>query len=284
MRSVSIFIFAIAYVLLCQSCNPTGLPIKKEALTGNWIVLRTTTSEDYIYEQLAGQKVKDMRRKAEMSIFQFQPNGNGTTDLGQSGYKTFSWTFNPNQQLSMQIKEPGQPDNSASVRPRMFTVTYYKHDSLIIQNVVKNNWDSAIVKTVFLQLKSNDTIPDLFQPALNKWREKPLQAESDEAIRARLKQVLYYYSAYFASFAFNKINHFNTTKILCPIRFFSNGISLKQYKEEDEWTKVFYDNQDAQKAHDLLGEAISSVKHYPDKGDDTVQEFVIALKMVGDKL
>jgi hypothetical protein len=133
-------------------------------------------------------------------------------------------------------------------------------------------------------MKSNDTIPDLFQPALNKWREKAVQAESDDAIRARLKQTLYYYSTYFASIKFNKVRHFNTTKILCPVTFYSGGLGLKRYKGDDDWTKVFYDSLDAKKAHDMLDQAFSKMHSYPNKGDDFVQEYIIALKMVGDNL
>jgi len=91
-----------------------------------------------------------------------------------------------------------------------------------------------------------------------------------------------YYSTYFASLEFNKITHFNTTKILCPIRMYSNGIGLKYFNGDDDWTKVFYDSLDAKKAHDMLDQAFYKVHSHP-KGEP-VRIITMSLKMVADKL
>jgi hypothetical protein len=96
--------------------------------------------------------------------------------------------------------------------------------------------------------------------------------------------VLYYYAAYFANISGNKIPYFNIEKILCPIKFYSGGIGLKKFNTKDEWTKVFYDSADAHKAHGMVSHAFDKIKGYPDRGNDYVQEYVAALKMVADAL
>ncbi len=58
-------------------------------------------------------------------------------------------------------------------------------------------------------------------------RKTATRAESDQEIKARLKQVLNYYSAYFATLTSNKNSFFNINKIACPILFYSGGIGLK---------------------------------------------------------
>ena len=59
---------------------------------------------------------------------------------------------------------------------------------------------------------------------------------------------------------------------------------MKRFKENDNWTKVFFDNKDAKKAHEMLNNAFDHLRNYPDKGGDYVAEYIIALKMVADEL
>ena len=276
MRPVYIFLSIAVYLTSCGSDN--GLPITKDELKGNWIVVRTTTNNKELYESITHSELSKLKHKTELTMFSFQPNGEVTVDEGTIEKRISNWNFSNDQQLIIQVKN--RKDRNEANSP-IFTATRYRHDTLVLENILR---DDVHIKHTFIKLKTNDTVPNLFQPALNKWRQKPLQAEDDEAIKTRLKQVLYYYSAYFASFSYNKVPYFNLEKIYCPILFYNGGVGLKKLKENDEWIKVFHDYSDAEKAHAMLSKAFSRMSNFPSRGNDYVAEYVIVLKMLADQL
>lgn len=287
MKPVHILILVVALFSACKSDNnSSGLPITKDSLMGNWVVIRVKTiSSSKEYEASMQSTITSIKDKAELSIFNFQPAGVLTIDQGRIATSSGHWIFNASQQLLMQPKNKDLNFTSTSSRPPIYTVTRYKNDSLILVKTVGNNGkDSLQIRHIFKRLKHTKTAPDLFDPALNKWREKPRQEEDDNALKIRIKQLLYYYAAYFSNISESKIPYFNIQKIHCPIIFYSGGIGLKKFNASDEWTNVFYDGLDAKQAHTLLSDAFSKISGYPDRGEDYVQEYVAALKMVADAL
>jgi len=280
MRPVYLLLFIAVY--FTSSCGPdNGLPITKDELKGDWIVVRTTTDDKELYETITHEKLSELKHQTELSMFSFQPNGEVIVDYGTLENSIANWTFTNDQQLIMQVKNRKERNEANSP---IFTAIRYRHDTLVLENTVRGGKEHVLLKHTFIKLKTNDTVPNLFQPALNKWRVKPLHAEDDEAIKTRLKQVLYYYSAYFASFSYNKVPYFSIDKIYCPILFYNGGVGLKKFHKDDDWVKVFHDYPDAEKAHDMLSKAFSRVSNFPSRGNDYVAEYVVVLKMLADKL
>lgn len=285
MKPVFLFFLVITLIASCNSYNATtGLPFTKDSLVGNWMMIRVNqhavvlSGQSDEFADYKDSVMEPLYNNLEMAAFRFQPTGVVTIDEGKVEKTTGNWVFNDKQELLMQYKYLIEKNKS------LFSVKHYWHDSLQLQNVINRDVDTLFVTYYLVKLRTNDTIPDLFDPALNKWRNRPQQAESEDAIKLRLKQVLYYYSAYFANISGNNVPYFNITKILAPIKFYSGGIGVKRYKEDDDWTKVFYDNQDAKKAHVMLNHAFDNIKGYPDRGRDYVKEYIAALKIVADAL
>jgi hypothetical protein len=284
MRPVYILFIAIALIAACQTekNKPNAnlhVPFRKDSLAGNWMIISlNTTSSNNQYENLMDSVINPMKEKIVLSAFSFQPEGTVLIDEGKVERTNGQWKFNSSKQLLIQ-----QEDTSLMTMP-LFSVTRYRNDSLTLENIIEHKKENLHIRYILKRLRNNDSVPNLFDPALNKWREKPLHAEDEAAIRSRLKQVLYYYAAYFANISGNKIPVFNIQKILCPILFYSGGIGLQKFHKGNEWKKIFYDNSDAEKAHAMLGHAFSDIKDYPDKGGNYVQEYVVALKMVADAL
>jgi hypothetical protein len=285
MRPVYFLLLPLLYLTACNYPNAEeGLPFTKDSLMGNWMLIRVTNSvkvvsgnSEALYDY-RDSVMNPLFNNLEMTAFDFQPAGVVTIDDGKIDKFTGQWFFNDNKQLLLQYKYLVEKNRS------LFTVQHYWHDSLRLENAIGRDQDTLYVNYILQKLRTNDSVPDLFSPALNKWRIRPQQPESDEAIKTRLKQVLYYYSGYFANISGNQIPYFNIEKLLCPIKFYSGGIGMKKFKAEDPWTKVFYDSTDAHKAHAMLDNAFTNLKGYPDRGNDYVQEYVAALKMVADGL
>lgn len=281
-----LLLLAITAIVACQSAESNKpkanfhLPFRKDSLAGNWMIIKLSLpGNDRPSDELVDSVITPLKEKIVLTAFSFQPSGAVVIDAGKVARTSGNWQMNNNtKQLYI-----SQKDTSVLSTP-LFNIMRYRNDSLTLENVVSVKKEKYAIRYIVKRLRSNDSVPDLFDPALNKWREKPTQAEDDAAIKSRLKQVLYYYSAYFANISGNKIPVFNTDKILCPIKFYSGGIGMKKFKEEEGWIKVFFDKKDAKKAHDMLDDAFTNIQGYPDKGGDYVSEYVIALKLVADLL
>jgi hypothetical protein len=285
MKPIYTLLFVVTAIIACQTAENNKpkanfhLPFRKDSLAGNWMIIRLTAAgNEKPSDELMDSVITPLKEKIVLTAFSFQPQGTLVIDEGKVGRTGGNWQMNSNKQLYITQKDTSQ------ITTPMFNIMRYRNDSLTLENVVRVKKENYAIKYILKRLRNNDSVPDLFAPALNKWREKPAQAENDEAIKTRLKETLYYYSAYFANISGNKIPIFNIDKILCPIKFYSGGIGMKRYKENDGWTKVFFDNKDAKKAHDMLDNAFSNIQGYPDKGGDYVSEYVIALKLVADLL
>lgn len=281
MRPVLFLMACITGFASCHTPNAKeGLPFTKDSLMGNWMLIRVTNSVKVVSgnsELLYNYRdsvMDPLYNNLELTAFHFQPKGIITIDDGKIEASTGQWFINDNKQILLQYKYLVEQDKS------LFTIRHYWHDSLQLENPVSHNRDTLYVNYILQKLRTNDSVPDLFDPALNKWRTKPVQPESDEAIRARLKQVIDYYSGYFANISGNNIPYFNIEKLLCPIKFYSGGIGMKKFKADDAWTKVYFDSTDAHKAHGMLDHAFDKLKGYPDRGNNFALEYAAALKML----
>jgi hypothetical protein len=291
MRPVNfIVLLGIAAFAACQSAGNNNhkavlpRPFVKDSLTGNWMVSSITTDKKNKTE--TDTAWNNLENDIRLTAYSFQPNGTLLIDYATPELTTANWQFNnKSKQLLIQYKDTTLPSLSFTViRYQNDKLTLENNHSLILPDMLTGRKDTIHMRYIVQRLRSNDTVPDLFEPAINKWRQKPAQAEDDAAVKNRLKESLYYYAAYFANIKGNKIPVFNIEKILCPIKFYNGGIGRKRFKENDNWTQVYFDNKDAQKAHDMLGNAFDNIKGYPDKGGDYVAEYIIALKMVADAL
>ena len=288
-----IHMFFVLAITAMTACNLAGnnkpkanfnLPFVKDSLAGNWII--SSVISDRENKTANDTNWFNLENKIALTAYSFQPNGTLLIDHSTPAFTNANWAFNnKSKQLIIQEKDTTVPALS-------FTVIKYQNDVLTLENnngVVIPNIITGKKETIHLQyiaqrLKSNDTIPNLFDAAINKWRQKPTQAEDDDAIKNRLRELLHYYAAYFANIKGNKIPVFNPEKMLCPIKFYNGGIGRKRFKEFDNWTQVFFDNKDAKKAHTMLGNAFDNISGYPDKAGDYVAEYIIALKLVADAL
>ncbi|MBO9198980.1 MULTISPECIES: hypothetical protein [Niastella] len=282
MKPVYLFVFVFAFLSACQSNKngEAGIPITKDSLTGNWMIIKlSTTSSKKEYENMMKSVVNPMKNKIEGAIYSFQPSGTLLLDEGGLTLTNGNWQLKDNKQLLIQHQ-----DSTSSPRTIPFSITGYRNDSLVLENIFENKKENLHITYTLKRLKYNYAVPDLFLPVLNKWRQKPLQPESEAALRLRLKQILSYYSAYFANISHNKILFFNTEKVQCPLMFYSDGLGLRPFIISEEWTKLFFDNRDAEKAYIILKQSFVRLKDFPDREKKLALAFSISLETLADDL
>ncbi|AZB29239.1 hypothetical protein [Chryseobacterium balustinum] len=100
---------------------------------------------------------------------------------------------------------------------------------------------------------------------LNKWRIKNKSKQTKEKIRSRIENALQF------SIAFLEY-HESENKVAMtlyleplPFKFYGNGIALKNHYKNEKWNDLFYDEEDASIAYDMLKKSFNSVASIPDE-------------------
>ncbi|MFL9832699.1 hypothetical protein [Chryseobacterium terrae] len=98
---------------------------------------------------------------------------------------------------------------------------------------------------------------------LNKWRLKSRSKQTKEKIRSKIENALKFSIAFLE---YHESEDKLATKYYLeplPFRFYGNGIVLKHHYKNEKWNDLFYDEEDASIAYDMLKESFNNVASVP---------------------
>lgn len=100
---------------------------------------------------------------------------------------------------------------------------------------------------------------------LNKWRIKNKSKQTKEKIRSKIENALEFSIAFLEYH--ESENKVATTFYLepLPLKFYGNGIVLKHHYKNKKWNDLFYDDEDASIAYDMINKSFNSVASIPDE-------------------
>lgn len=100
---------------------------------------------------------------------------------------------------------------------------------------------------------------------LNKWRIKNKSKQTKEKIRSKIENALEFSIAFLEYH--ESENKVATTFYLepLPLKFYGNGIVLKHHYKNKKWNDLFYDDEDAAIAYDMINKSFNSVASIPDE-------------------
>lgn len=100
---------------------------------------------------------------------------------------------------------------------------------------------------------------------LNKWRLKNKSKQTTEKIRSKIENALEF------SIAFLEY-HESENKVAMtlyleplPFKFYGNGIVLKNHYKNEKWNDLFYDEEDASIAYNMLKKSFNNVASIPEE-------------------
>jgi hypothetical protein len=127
---------------------------------------------------------------------------------------------------------------------------------------------------------------DPFHPANNQWRITPPKAESDSAIRARVKQCVRFYALYFRDNIKRQAKTIDFGGLPAIFEWYNRGIGLPNRKKvDDSWVRCFYNREQALKGYDLLRNLIVDYEfNWPDGAPSWVYETHSVLEQMYHKL
>jgi hypothetical protein len=176
------------------------------------------------------------------SFLEFRADGSYTRDFGHFEYG--SWVRNGNT-LSL-------------------TNQHHKTHSFVLAKIDAEDMELAIndgVSEVFERhrLPDNESAEDPFCITNNRWRLPAQHKESIAEIRQRLYNHCQCWEAYFTWALHNDLSTLDVRSMPTPLKMYGNGFSLKSMADLPvAWKLYFYDEQDCQKANDILKDIIQN--------------------------
>lgn len=100
---------------------------------------------------------------------------------------------------------------------------------------------------------------------LNKWRIKNKSRQTKEKIKSKIENALEFSIAFLEYH--QSENKVATTLYLepLPFKFYGNGILLKNHYKNEKWNDLFYDEEDASTAYDMLKKSFNNVASIPEE-------------------
>ncbi len=121
----------------------------------------------------------------------------------------------------------------------------------------------------------------LFDDDVNEWRKKN-GTTTDEQLRKKVKAMLEYYSLYYEMVSIESI-YFSQSKVLLPFSYYQHAMGLKPFKEESEFSRLFYNVLQAEKGYQILSAAFDKLKNEPfPSGKDFVIEYSKFMKRMAE--
>lgn len=202
--------------------------------------------------------------------------------LGSPWDKNALITFNQSGYFTLLSERNFYLEGDAKFTDSSYTITV--SNSTYSFKIIKNEND------IHLFHKDIDLAPnyklhyehvDLLSRGRNWWRVKPEQKETNKAIEHRVVSHLNYVIDYFQMLEDSKSRTFSVQYLNLPFRLYGNGISLPQFsKLSDEWKDIFYDEESAMYAYQVLQKAIKSIQKYPKDKKSHIKGFIRALDMM----
>jgi hypothetical protein len=251
-----------------------ALTISPDSLKGSWLAPTILVDNKHESEMSSlDKKVVDITMgEFEFEVFQFLPNGN-FVGVKDGLFQESKWS------LANNVVQLFDGNNIKSDRLK-FTQPIREGIELQTTKLFNDKPVNFNFQMYRFKLGKNEGI---FYNYAQKIFKNIAKAKNDEEIKEKVKNSLNYYSIYFQAISDSKLNGFKPLAVLLPMRFYSGGIGLTEFSEQQHWKRIYYDDKDAKKAYKYLEEALSKVSTYP-KRENLILEYSAVFKEMAEKL
>ena len=210
---------------------------------------------------------------SESSFIHLYKNG-ALSSLNTTKYSTGKWNYT-NTDSVLTITDTV----NTTVRKITLKLTSLKNNNfkfkVIAINKVKPSGNYFLIYSQSTHYQEG--AKDLLSVKENSWRLKPSKKETNEQIKQRVIAQLKYHVDYFDLTNSKDQTYFETKILQSPFNFYQHALGVPEnYQLSQEWVKIFYDRQDAEKAADILRKSIDNVDKLNDheRFTDTYKEII----------
>ena len=224
------------------------------------------------WDEFFWDSVANKRKYPGISLFR----DNRVTKNVRCGIKTAKWQLNKEQRrLQLQFSD-GTKDNYILQEVSLRTIVAR----------LENNQGSVQVSFTSDGLVHKRDLEDPYYPANNSWRIKPLLPESNEQIRARVRDCVHFYALFFKDNVQRRGTDISFIGLPGCFTWYNGGIALTAAIELDKnWTDCFFSNDQALKGYGMLNDFLQTHELiWPKHGGSWVKETQSVLEQMYRKL
>jgi hypothetical protein len=168
-------------------------------------------------------------------------------------------------------------------KPDKSIVTFYgnsKNDSAeFAQYINSTEFILFFRKDYFRYLDEKD---DIHSFENNSWRIKPNSPENRDQIKERLKGSINYTRIFVNDAFIRGLGRYNTRAVFAPVRLYDQGVGLvEKEKISQEWIDVFYSQEQAMEAYQMLKNAFDKDINANDKGNWVLTDMDLLRQILG---
>ena len=123
----------------------------------------------------------------------------------------------------------------------------------------------------------------LFKEKSNMWRKRPVKPETDEEIKARLADMLQFYSDYYTLVS-KESSYFIPSRVVMPLRFYQNAMGLDSFNDKGPFSRFFYDSTQAHTAYLYLEHVFENLHGQFPNRENFVDEYAVFMGLMAKEM
>jgi hypothetical protein len=203
--------------------------------------------------------------------FNFYNDGSFVKNV-RSAWSYGKWTYNNEEKLITLNYE----DEKGSDK---YKITAVATDELNITNKGLNT--STILKFIGNQNRMKAIAEEPFHLSNNQWRIPPIQKETDEEIKNRLKSNLNFFVLFYKSVIVKNDKVISFYGLPSCLKWYGGGIYMEKKEDLNEaWLNCFYNKEQAMKAYTLMEKVMSKKYTWPKENIGWVKKNLFVLEQM----
>jgi len=266
-------LFFAGTMISCNAKKQKATSGDKTAIPGQWLILYP---EHILYTQKAQEAYTRATQDSLTNLFGLKMIGlrdNGEFREGDSILKSpGTWMVKENGAFLID----GGGQGFGKFRGAFDGI---RNDTMLIAENMALAGDT--VKVIWhLKRLDDKSAGYFFNLPANWWRQRPDSTENEFALAKRVKAMLEYYGLYF-SIVSKESSYFLPLRVPLPFKYYQHAMTLRPFTDSLPFNTFFYNNNDARKAHLILGDAMKKLeKHRFPSGKDFVIEYATFIQMI----
>jgi hypothetical protein len=248
----------------------------QDVVTGNWLIV----FPDHVMLNEKQRKLYGKFQDSIVNLFGLKlisfNNAGEFVQMDSLYSKHGKWKLMPDNSIAVGMSGRGFDKFKADFAK-------FKNGTLqIIESIEYGNESFSLVWNL-KKVEKGDKEIFLFEEKNNWWRKKPAEPETAKDINKRVVAMLKYYATYFAMVS-RESSYFSPFRVFLPFKYYSHGIGLKDFKEDQPFANHFYSAAEAKMAHQFIATGMNGIKGEFPSGEDFVIEYSRYFELLAETL
>lgn len=165
----------------------------------------------------------------------------------------------------------------------VYTIQNLQNSNMIVRRVEKDHTTTLNLKGA--QVFWPDAAANPFNKINSRWRIKPGEAESVEALHERIKECVQFYEYFFQGNAESQTSEIDFLGLPSCFNWYQGGIYVQAARNLDKkWINCFYSEEQALEARRMMQDVLSKKYDWDTTQTNWIKQTASVLKQIHDKM